>query len=45
MTVLPKQQHQGRQMPNAKKVEIGLQIEPQYGFSYEEIRDLGKLAE
>jgi hypothetical protein len=32
-------------MPNANNVNIGIQIEPQYGFSYEEIRDLGKLAE
>ncbi len=32
-------------MPDNSQVEIGIQIEPQYGFGYEEIRDLGKLAE
>ena len=32
-------------MSNSKNVEIGIQIEPQFGFSYEDIRDLGKLAE
>ncbi|MDP6452200.1 MAG: TIGR03560 family F420-dependent LLM class oxidoreductase [SAR202 cluster bacterium] len=32
-------------MPDNSQVEIGIQIEPQFGFSYEDIRDLGKLAE
>ncbi|HBJ30050.1 MAG TPA: hypothetical protein DDY93_01605, partial [Dehalococcoidia bacterium] len=32
-------------MSYSRQVEIGIQIEPQFGFGYEEIRDLGKLAE